>query len=292
MKGIGKGSGILLVFVVFSSLFAGCASGDEVYYSADIPKACRQELADCFGEVYVLSEGTEKEDRFFEEHERISIVTHYTEWSLAYKDAYGQERRFIFDNCTGRMSEKEHMEETMESYFSDLAQQYYKENFWDGTAAFIPGYREADSRLYIQPYRLFSKPDVPETSVMFEERLQYSLMEHISFSEFKYHEIFHDFPFILNIYLYADYESSEETERMRQRQEIEKKLREMTDEIIGYTDGSLNAAVHVTMMDEEGASDGFSLAVLAGEYFADGLGVQYEIALHENFFGKLEIDTE
>lgn len=238
----------------------------------------------------MLSEGEEKEERFFEEHERIDVITHYTEWNLTYRDADGQERRFVFNNRLGRSDEKEHMEETMENYFSELVQQYYKQNFWDKTAAQISGYREEDSKLYFQRYKLFSTRDVPETSVMFEERLQYSLAEHIVFPKLDYHEVFADFPFILNIYLYVTYEADGEAERAAQRQETEAKLREMLDEIIRYTDGSLNAAVHVTMMDEGGYADGFSFAVLAGEYFSDGLGTQYEIALHENFFGPITID--
>jgi hypothetical protein len=65
-------------------------------------------------------------------------------------------------------------------------------------------------------------------------------------------------------------------------------LREMTDKMILYTDTSLNAKIHVTMMDENGYADGFSFAVLNGEYFEQGLGIEYEIALHENFFGAIE----
>lgn len=203
-----------------------------------------------------------------------------------YRDADGQERRFIFNNRIGRKEKKEHIEETIESYFSDLVQQHYKQNFWDKTAARIPGYREEDSKLYFQRYRLFSTPSVPETSVMFEERLKYSLAEHIVFPQLQYHEVFRNFPYILNIYLYVTYAAKEEQERMGQRQETEAALREMLDEVSRYTKGTLNAAVHVTMMDEGGYADGFSLAVLDGEYFADGLGLQYEIALHENFFGN------
>ncbi len=58
--------------------------------------------------------------------------------------------------------------------------------------------------------------------------------------------------------------------------------------MIHYTNGSLNATVHITMMDENGYADGFSLAILDGEYFADGPGTKYEIALHENFFGAIQ----
>ena len=64
--------------------------------------------------------------------------------------------------------------------------------------------------------------------------------------------------------------------------------REMINEMIHYTNGSLNATVHVTMMDENGYADGFNLAILDGEYFADGSGTKYEIALHENFFGAIQ----
>lgn len=291
MKRTGRIQTTILLIAVICGLLAGCAFGKKgVHYNANTPKVCRQELRNCFGEEYVLSEGEEKEERFFEEHERIDVITHYTEWNLTYWEEDGQERRFIFNNRLGRSDEKEHLEKTMENYFSELVQQYYKQNFWDKTTAQISGYREEDSKLYFQRYKLFSKRDVPETSVVFEERLHYSLAEHIVFPKLDYHEVFADFPFILNIYLYVTYEADGEAERAAQRQETEAKLREMLDEIIRYTDGSLNAAVHVTMMDEGGYADGFSLAVLAGEYFSDGLGTQYEIALHENFFGPITIE--
>ncbi len=291
MKKTGRIKTSLFLLAVIAGLLSGCAFGKkEVHYSGKMPEVCRQELENCFGEEYVLSEGEEKEERFFEEHERIDVITHYTEWNLTYRDADGQECRFVFNNRLGRSDEKEHLEKTMENYFSDLVQQHNKENFWDKTAARIHGYREEDSELYFQRYKLFSKRDVPETSVVFDERLHYSLAEHIVFPKLDYHKVFAEFPFILNIYLYVTYEADEEAERAVQRQETEAALREMIDEIIRYTDGSLNAAVHVTMMDEGGYADGFSFAVLAGEYFSDGLGTQYEIALHENFFGPVIMD--
>lgn len=82
----------------------------------------------------------------------------------------------------------------------------------------------------------------------------------------------------------SDYQSSDEAEREKQCLEVETFLREMIDEMAQYTNHTLNATVSVTMMDEEGAAESFSLAVLNGTYFEAGRGVEYEIALHENFF--------
>lgn len=282
------------VFAIVVCLLTGCAFGKrEVSYRDNVPKMCEQDLKNCFGEEYALSEGVEKEEDFFNEFENISVITYYTEWELAYKDADGEKRKFVFDNRTAGLPVQEHMEKCVENYFCDLVQNYYKRSFWNETVARISGCREDESVLYFQPYQLFSMPEIPETSEMFDERLQYCLTEHIYFPSLRYHKVFSEFPYILDMYLDVAYESEDEKKRMGQCQETERKLREMLDEMIQYTDGSLNAKVHVIMLDENGYADGFSIAVLNGEYFtggADGLSMEYEKALHENFFGPISID--
>ena len=62
--------------------------------------------------------------------------------------------------------------------------------------------------------------------------------------------------------------------------------------MIADTGGPWNAAVSVTMMDEDGFADGFGFSVLKGEYFEnEGDGeYEYEIRLHENFFGPIELE--
>ncbi|NBK90989.1 hypothetical protein D5278_03140 [bacterium 1XD21-13] len=288
MKRTKKFRTALLILLASSVLLTGCAYGNrELSYHDNTPKICGQMLKNCFGEDYTLSEGVEKEETFFNEYENTDIVTHYTEWTLSYPSANGQECAFVFNNRNGKSPDKEHLEKAIDNYFSDLTEQFYKENFRDKTSAQITGLRAEDCALYIKPYRLFSVPDMPETSAMFDERLHYSLAEHIYFPELSYERIFSDFPYILNMYYYVTYENDEEQARSTQRQETENILREMTDEIIQYTDHSLNAAIYVTMMDENGFADNFSFSVLNGEYFAPGPGTEYEIALHENFFGPI-----
>lgn len=293
MNKIGKITTALLIPFALSALLTGCIFGKrELFYHDDIQKTCESMLKNCFGEEYALSDGVEKEESFWDEYENTNIVTHYTEWTLTYSAADGQEHTFTFNNRNGRGSDREHLAKTIEAYFSDLVEQYYKENFRDKAAERIPWLKEEDCALYVKSYRLFSMPDVPETSIMFDQRLHYSLTEHICFPTLQYDSIFREFPYILNMYFYAAYENDEENLRSAQRRETESILREMTDEIILYTAHSLNATIHVTMMDENGFADDFSFAVLNGAYFADGPGLEYEIALHENFFGPLERPSE
>ncbi len=86
------------------------------------------------------------------------------------------------------------------------------------------------------------------------------------------------------MYLYVTYESSEETKRTEQRQEIETCLQEMIHEMAEFTNHTLNASITVTMMDDQGAAGSFSYAVLNGKFFEKGRGLEFEMALHENFF--------
>lgn len=280
---------VLFICIMAAISLTGCAFGKkEINYNGQtndqMPEACRQQLQNCFGKEYSLSEGVEKEEHFFDEFESINVITHYTEWELTYEDAAGQNCRFMFNNRIGRKSTNEHMEDSIENYFCNLVRQSYQQQFWDKTVARIPGCRINDSVLYFQRYRLFSMPDIPETSTMFDERLHYSLSENICFPQLQYDTVFQEFPYLLNMYLYVTYQSSDEAEREKQCLEVETFLREMIDEMAQYTNHTLNATVSVTMMDEEGAAESFSLAVLNGTYFEAGRGVEYEIALHENFF--------
>lgn len=280
---------VLFICIMAAISLTGCAFGKkEINYNGQtndqMPEACRQQLQNCFGKEYSLSEGVEKEEHFFDEFESINVITHYTEWELTYEDAAGQNCRFMFNNRIGRKSANEHMEDSIENYFCNLVRQSYQQQFWDKTVARIPGCRINDSVLYFQRYRLFSMPDIPETSTMFDERLHYSLSENICFPQLQYDTVFQEFPYLLNMYLYVTYQSSDEAEREKQCLEVETFLREMIDEMAQYTNHTLNATVSVTMMDEEGAAESFSLAVLNGTYFEAGRGVEYEIALHENFF--------
>lgn len=285
MKIIPKIIAVFLIYIGATLSLTSCAFGNrEITYDDQLPETCRQQLLDCFGDAYILSEGVEKEKHFFDEFEHIDIITHYTQWELIYEDMDGQKHRFTFHNQNGRKSPREHMEDSIENYFCDLVQQYYQQEFWDGTIARIPGGREKDSAFYFQSYRLFSMPDVPETSIMFDQRLHYSLSENIDFPQLQFCNVFHDFPYILNMYLYVTYESSEATKRTEQRQEIETCLQEMIHEMAEFTNHSLNASITVTMMDDQGAAGSFSYAVLNGEFFEKGRGLEFEMALHENFF--------
>lgn len=298
MKGIlgGRRKAVFLFFFLISVLLQGCTQGHvfghalrekERSYGADMPELCRRELKDCFGVEYVLSEGEEKESRFWDEKNNEELVTHYTEWVLAYKDAEGRERLFVFDNRCGEGQEEEYIEKTVEQYFSRLAEDYYMQNFWNEATAHMTGLEE-DSIMYIKEYGLFSYPDVPETAVMFQERLNYSLTGNIYFPQLRYDGIFRDFPYIMDMYLYIMYEGEDDAGKTVQRQDTERKVRELIDEMARYTGGTLNARAHVIMKDGDGYADGFSLAVLNGEYYPGGPGTEYEIALHENYFGSLE----
>ena len=272
-------------------ILSGCATTKEVYKDDPMPEICEQELRNCFGEDYLLSEGVDKEDHFFEEHKRTEIITYYTEWELTYQDAYGQDCIFAFNNYYyyGNWQPSERIDGFIKSYFSDLVEEHYEQKFWNKMIAEIPGCRE-DSVLYFNEYRLFSNPDVPETSAMFDERVSYSLTDNVYFPQLKYTDVCIDFPYIFNLYLYVDYVSDDKAKRLAQRQYTEKRLRETMDAMIQYSGESLNAKAYVIMMDENGFADDFTIAVLKGDYFESGYGIEYEKALHENFFGPIEIE--
>lgn len=292
-----NGKRIYMCIICLSAIcfLAGCTAVEAMKKDEPMqpmPELCAQELRDCFGEEYLLSEGVEKEEHFFDEESNEEIVTYYTEWELTYQDADRQDCIFVFSDVYGRrMPPSERMEKFISRYFSDLVEEHYKQEFWNEMVAEMPGCREEDSVLYFKEYRLFSYPSVPETEVMFKERLDYTLAEHIYFPQLKYTDVCSNFPYILNLYLYVDYVSSDELERAAQRQDTEKRLREMIDAMIQYTGESLNATASVTMRDENGFVDNFSIAVLNGAYFENGRGLEYEIALHENFFGPIEVGT-
>lgn len=257
----------------------------EMQKDESLPELCGQELRNCFGEDYLISEGVDKEGQFLNKDGKIETYN-YTEWELTYQDSDGQNKVFVFKSYgSGQPSER--IKNSIESYFSDLVEAHYEQKFWNNMIFKMPGCRD-DSVLYFKEYRLFSNPDIPETSVMFDERLHYSLMDNIYFPQLKYTDVCIDFPYIFNLYLYVDYESDDESERMAQRLDTEKRLRETMDAMIQYTGESLNAKASVTMMDENGAVDGFSIAVLKGSYYDSGYGIEYEKDLHENFFGLIE----
>ena len=271
-------------------ILSGCATTKEVYKDDPMPEICEQELSNCFGEDYLLSEGVDKEDHFFEEHKQTEIITYYTEWELTYQDAYGQDRIFAFNNFYyGNWQPSERIDGFIKSYFSDLVEEHYEQKFWNKMIAEMPGCRE-DSVLYFNEYRLFSNPDVPQTSAMFDERVSYSLTDNVYFPQLKYTDVCIDFPYIFNLYLYVDYVSDDKAKRLAQRQYTEKRLRETMDAMIQYSGESLNAKAYVIMMDENGFADDFTIAVLKGDYFESGYGIEYEKNLHENFFGPIVIE--
>ena len=278
-----------LLFCLLAVCFlTGCTHERVNWAEEPIAEICEQELKNCFGEDYVLSDGVEMESRFFEEHEGVEIVTYYTQWELTWLDVAGREQIFTFTNRSGAGDAGERMDRTVDSYFSELVQEHYRQKFWNEIAENIPYFREEDSELSFGRYRLFSKADIPETKVMIKERMNYRLSEHICFPELAFEKVCDEFPYLFCLYIYVDYESSDEARRVAQRREIEKTLREMTDQMIQYTDGTLNACVRITMMEKEkGAKDSFGFAVLDGAYFPEGAGIEYEIALHENFFGPI-----
>lgn len=259
----------------------------EVRKDEPLPELCEQELRNCFGEDYLISDGVDKEGQFVDKDGQVQTFN-YTEWELTYQDADEQERVFAINTKVGgQPSEK--IEKLIESYFSDLVEEHYEQKFWNKMIEEMPGCRE-DSVLYFKEYRLFSNRDVPETSVMFHERNYYSLTDNVFFPQLKYTDVCIDFPYIFNLYLYVDYVSDDKAERLAQRQYTEKRLRETIDAIIQYTGESLNAKAYVIMMDENGFADDFTIAVLKGDYFESGYGIEYEKALHENFFGPIEIE--
>ncbi|MCI8662484.1 MAG: hypothetical protein HFG69_04375 [Hungatella sp.] len=284
--------GRLIPFFVPGPMFwwAMVPGREEICYEGDLPAAGEGMLRRCFGDDYELGEGEEKEYEYYDYHDQVYVRVRYREWTLSYRDIWGEERVFVFDN-RGAGSDEGKMESSIKEYFRDLTEEFYRGRFWDEAAAGIGGLRE-DSVMYVQAYHLFSSPRVPETSVMFDERVQYCLAEHIYFPELRFQEVFEKFPYIMDLYLYVTYESGDEGERERQRKETEERLRQMVDGMIAYTGGTLNAAVSVTMMDEDGFADGFGFSVLKGEYFEnEGDGeYEYEIRLHENFFGPIELE--
>lgn len=269
-------------------ILPGCAATNhskELLNNESMPELCEQELRNCFGEDYLISEGIDKEGQFINKDGKVETYN-YTEWELTYQDTNGQKQVFVF-NSYGSGQPLERIENSVKSYFSDLVEDHYKQKFWNNMIADMPGCSE-DSVLYFKEYRLFSNPSIPETSVMFDERLHYSLMDNVYFPQLIYTDVCIDFPYIFNLYLYVDYESNDEAQRMAQRRDTEKRLRETMDAMIQYTGESLNAKASVTMMDENGTVDSFSIAVLKGDYYDSGYGIEYEKDLHENFFGIIE----
>ena len=70
------------------------------------------------------------------------------------------------------------------------------------------------------------------------------------------------------MYFYVGYQSAEETERIKQRREIELSIREVIDEMARYTGNTLNATASVTMMDDRGAYHGFSFRAISQKRFS------------------------
>lgn len=283
---------LCLISLLAVFFLSGCGAIEEVAIEEvekndPMPELCAKELSSCFGERYSLSDGITKESHFFDEYKNTEIVTRYTEWALTYQDSDGGKQTFVFNNLHGRGQPSERMDNFIKNHFSDLVEAHYEQKFWNDMIDDIPECQE-DSVLYFKSYRLFSYPSVPETSIMFNERLHYSLTDNIYFPQLKYTDVCADFPYLFNLYLYVDYDSADESERMAQRQDTEARLRKMLDAMIQYTGGTLNATAYVIMMDDNGHVDDFSLAVLNGSYFENGQGLEYETALHENFFGAIE----
>lgn len=279
-------AGSLAVALFLLLFFVAILPGKRtICYEEDLAAAGEEVLRNCFGDDYKLSEGVEKEYEYFEYHDQVNVTVHYREWTLSYRNAGGEEQDFVFHNQVNSI------ESFTGTYFCELTEDFYKRNFWDEAVAGIPGVRE-DSVLYFQEYSQFSSPSIPKSSVMLDRQLHYSLAEHICFPRLEFDRVFEEFPYLLRFYVYATYESPEEGERQRQRQETEERLRHMVDEIIAYTGGTLNATVGVTMMDQDGYVDGFGFRVLNGEYFQpkDGLEHEYDIALHEHFFGPIVLE--
>lgn len=261
---------------------------ETILYDQDLREEGKQMLKSCFGEDSMLSDGVEKEYSYFNDHDRINVTIHYTEWTLSYQDDRGQKGVFVFDNCWQEF-DKSSIENDVERYFCRQTEKFYKKNFWDKTLADISGIREDDNGLDLKEYSDSDLRKIPEASDIIERMRSYSLAENIYFPQLQYEEVFERFPYILRMYLYVDYESEREEERSRQRQETEQKMRQMIEEMASFTNHTLNATVGATMMDEDGYVDSFHLAVLEGEYFTDEER-DFDIVLCEGFFGDMDGD--
>lgn len=269
-----------------SLLLAWPPGSETILYDQDLQEEGKQMLKSCFGEDSLLSDGVEKEYSYFNDHDRINVTIHYTEWTLSYQDARGQKGLFVFDNRRQEFG-KSSIENDVERYFCRQTEEFYKKNFWDKTLADISGIRQDDNGLDLKEYSDSDLRKIPEASDIIKRMRSYSLAENIYFPELQYEEVFERFPYILRMYLYVDYESEGEEERSRQRQETEQKLRQMIEKMDSFTGHSLNATVGVTMMDENGYVDSFHLAVLEGEYFTDEER-DFDVVLCESFFGDMD----
>lgn len=277
---------VWIFFALFFCLLLGCTFREkQKNYTEDMPNLCSREIEQCFGTEYEISEGMEREDRYYDEKRHTNVIVRYTEWNITYRDAQGEEQTFVFNNRCEHP--KSHWNHTVESYIAKRVSDFYQQKFIDCKLKGISGYREKDSPLFFQKYSRFSISDMPETSVMFRERNSYNLAEHVFFPELEYQDVFLDFPYLLKWYPKFDYKDSGEEERCIMREETKEGLRDILGEMADYTDGSLNATVYVIMMDENGFADDFFLTVLKGEEF-DGESLVFEKILHENFFGKIE----
>ena len=133
MKGIlgGRRKAVLLIFFLISVLLQGCTQGHvfghalrekERSYGADMPELCRRELKDCFGVEYVLSEGEEKESRFWDEKNNEELVTH---WGRTGRGIYRENRGTIFFPFGGRLLYAEFLERGYGPYDRIGRGQYY-----------------------------------------------------------------------------------------------------------------------------------------------------------------------
>ncbi len=205
----------------------------------------------------------------------------YTRWELDYTDAYGCPAAFVFSNYA------ENITGAVRSHLKARVEAYYDENFLQ---PYIVPYVDEDSvSMYCSFYSLFSDRKRPETSIMFEERLQYEtdILEHARLDEMRYETVFDEYPVTLSMYGYVRYGDLSAAERQEKVDFLEAQLNKMTDAMVRYTGGCLNGSVGITFLDGDGPDAVIGYQILKGEIYT---GEDFEVDLHQAFFGPIDLD--
>lgn len=243
-----------------------------------------RQLAAVFGEDSRISPGKVMTGYYLDKdtgQPDVNKPYRYIQWELYYTDAYGCPAAFTFNNSGSEMTR------AVRSHLTGRVESYYNENFFQ---QYIRPYVDEDSVMYCKFYPLFSDPKRPETGIMFDERIQYEMdiLKHARLKEMRYETVFDEYPVILSMHARVRWKEMSQEERESKMEFLETQLDCMTEAMIQYSGACLNGSFDITFLGDDGPEASIGYQILNGERYT---GEEYQVDLHEAYFGPVHLDT-
>lgn len=277
----------LTAFVMISCLYF-LQPPETNIYEEDLALRNGSQLTAVFGEDSRISPGETITGYYMDkdtDRPDVNKPYRYIQWELDNTDAYGCPAAFTFSNNAGNLTGavRSHIRERVGTYYNENFFRPYLEPYVDEDSG--DSYDEIDCGFY----SLFYDSQRPETGMMFNERIQYEkdILKHAMLNEMKYETVFEEYPVMLSMHSYVRYGNLSGTDRQKKVDILESQLNKMIDAMIQYSGGCLNGSFGITFLAGDGSDATIGYRILKGNVYK---GEDYEVDLHQAFFGPIDLD--